>query len=190
MGVAHGLSRGGAMAGSYRLGERVADPVAAARPRPIGGERPSAAELQAARLEIEITEGVLLHNTIDALRTLAELKDIGIRIVIDDFGTGFSSFSYLQEFPLDKLKIDRSFIASLYDDNCAIVRAIIGLGRSLGMDTCAEGLETEEQVSLLRREGCHQAQGFKFGRAMPPAMIDRLIAKANRVRPPRLRAVG
>jgi EAL domain-containing protein (putative c-di-GMP-specific phosphodiesterase class I) len=150
----------------------------------------SAAELQADRLEIEITEGVLFQNTVETLRTLAQLKAIGIRIAMDDFGTGYSSLSYLQKFPLDKLKIDRSFIASLYDDNCAIVRAIVGLGRSLGMETCAEGVETEEQVSLLRREGCHQAQGFKFGRAMPPAMIDRLVAETDRVRPPRLRAVG
>lgn len=150
----------------------------------------AAAQLRADRLEIEITEGVLIRNTSDALKTLARLKEIGVRIAMDDFGTGYSSLSYLQKFPLDKIKIDRSFVATLCEDNSAIVRAIIGLGQSLGMQTCAEGVETAEQARLLRREGCEQAQGFMYGHAMEPALIDRLLDAPDRSRGHRLRAVG
>jgi predicted signal transduction protein with EAL and GGDEF domain len=150
----------------------------------------AAAQLRADRLEIEITEGVLIHNTAEALTTLAQLKAIGIKIAMDDFGTGYSSLSYLQKFPLDKIKIDRSFVASLCEDNSAIIRAIIGLGQSLGMQICAEGVETTEQAWLLRREGCEQAQGFMFGHAMQPALIDGLLAEADRGRGRRLRVVG
>ena len=109
---------------------------------------------------------------------------------MDDFGTGYSSLSYLQKFPLDKIKIDRSFVVSLCEGNCAIVRAIIGLGQNLNMQTCAEGVETAEQAGLLRREGCEQAQGFMFGRAMAPRKIDELLVESRLSRAPRLRFVG
>ncbi len=150
----------------------------------------AAAALRPDRLEIEITEGVLLHNTAEALRTIAQLKSIGVKIAMDDFGTGYSSLSYLQKFPLDKIKIDRSFVVSLCEGNCAIVRAIIGLGQNLNMQTCAEGVETAEQAGLLRREGCEQAQGFMFGRAMAPRKIDELLVESRLSRAPRLRFVG
>ena len=103
---------------------------------------------------------------------------------MDDFGTGYSSLSYLQKFPLDKIKIDRSFVATLCEDNSAIVRAIIGLGQNLGMQTCAEGVETTEQARLLRREGCEQAQGFMFGHAVEPALIDELLVGTRPVSRP------
>jgi diguanylate cyclase (GGDEF)-like protein/PAS domain S-box-containing protein len=158
----------------------------------VGAVRHALAEAQIdpSQLELEITEGVLIANTADALRTLRRLKDIGVRIAMDDFGTGYSSLSYLQKFPLDKIKIDRSFIAGLCEGNSAIVRAIIGLGQSLGMQICAEGVESAEQARLLRREGCTQAQGFLFGRAMAPELIDELLAGAAHGHGRRLRAVG
>ena len=148
------------------------------------------ARIGAEQLELEITEGVLIANTADALRTLRQLKDIGVRIAMDDFGTGYSSLSYLQKFPLDKIKIDRSFISGLGEGSSAIVRAIIGLGHSLGMQICAEGVETADQARLLRREGCKQAQGFLFGQAMEPALIDELLAGASATRKRRLSMVG
>ena len=151
----------------------------------------AAANLPPDRLEIEITEGVLIQNTAEALRTLKQLKQVGVKIAMDDFGTGYSSLSYLQKFPFDKIKIDRSFIASLHEENSSIVRAIVNLGHSLGMRTCAEGVETDEQLWLLRREGCEQAQGYLFGAAMEAGMVDRLVPAAKPAhRGPRLRAVG
>ena len=148
------------------------------------------ARIDAEQLELEITEGVLIANTADALRTLRQLKDIGVRIAMDDFGTGYSSLSYLQKFPLDKIKIDQSFISGLCEDSSAIVRAIIDLGHSLGMQICAEGVETADQARLLRREGCKQAQGFLFGQAMEPALIDELLAGTGATRNRRLSMVG
>jgi EAL domain-containing protein (putative c-di-GMP-specific phosphodiesterase class I) len=131
--------------------------------------------LEPDRLEIEITEGVLVQNAAEALKTLKRLKALGIQIAMDDFGTGYSSLSYLQRFPFDKIKIDKSFVAGLRAESGAIVRAIVGLSRSLGMQTCAEGVETVEQLDLLRREGCEQVQGYLFGRAMNAAAIDALL---------------
>jgi diguanylate cyclase (GGDEF)-like protein/PAS domain S-box-containing protein len=151
----------------------------------------AAAHLPPERLEIEITEGVLIQNTAEALRTLTQLKQVGIKIAMDDFGTGYSSLSYLQKFPFDKIKIDRSFVASLCEENSSIIRAIVNLGHSLGMHTCAEGVETKEQLWLLRREGCEQAQGYLFGAAMDADMVDLLMPAAIAgPRSPRLRAVG
>ena len=98
--------------------------------------------------------------------TLFRLKDMGVRISIDDFGTGYSSLSYLKRFPIDELKIDRSFVAGLNDDadNLAIVRTIIALGKALKLDVVAEGVETEAQLEFLRAMGCDRAQGFLLGR--------------------------
>lgn len=117
------------------------------------------------RLELEITEGVMLRNRNAALATLYRLKAIGVRVVMDDFGTGYSSLSNLQAFPFDKIKIDGSFVSSMGCDQAArsIIRAIVGLGRSLNLPVVAEGVETEAQRRMVLEEGCPQAQGYLFG---------------------------
>ncbi len=137
-----------------------------------------ASGLQPDRLELEITEGVLLQNTEAAMATLRELKELGVRIAMDDFGTGYSSLGYLQKFPFDKIKIDKSFVSALETraDADAIVRAVVGLGHSLGMQTCAEGVETAQQLTILRAEGCDEVQGYYFGKPMPAAEFQRMYA--------------
>jgi EAL domain-containing protein (putative c-di-GMP-specific phosphodiesterase class I) len=130
------------------------------------------------RLELEITEGVLLvaHDT--TLAVLHQLRSLGVRIAMDDFGTGYSSLSYLRSFPFDKIKIDRSFIQNMAQDesSSAIVRAVIGLSARLGMATTAEGVETAKQLDDVSAEGCTEVQGFYFSHAKPAsevlAMID------------------
>jgi diguanylate cyclase (GGDEF)-like protein len=121
------------------------------------------------RLELEITESVLLQKNVNNLSALHQLKSLGVSIVLDDFGTGYSSLSYLRMFPFDKIKIDRSFVGELSNraDCAAIVCAITGLGRGLGIVTTAEGVETEEQLGLLRAAGVDQVQGFLLGRPRP-----------------------
>jgi diguanylate cyclase (GGDEF)-like protein len=129
-----------------------------------------ASGLLAGRLEMEITEGLLLSRTERTMRQLADLKALGVRIAMDDFGTGYSSLSYLWKFPFDKLKIDQSFVGALQgeDDHLAsVIRTIVALGRSLGMTITAEGVETEAQAEFLRRVGCDELQGFHLGRPMP-----------------------
>jgi diguanylate cyclase (GGDEF)-like protein/PAS domain S-box-containing protein len=132
------------------------------------------------RLELEITESVLLHEVQAALLTLMQLKELGVRITIGDFGTGDCSLSYLQKFRFDKLKIDRSFVRHLDagSDSGAIVRAVVGLGRSLGMETCAEGVERADQLTLLQGEGCDQVQGFLFSQPLPAAAVAAFIERA------------
>lgn len=121
--------------------------------------------LNAWRLELEITESVLLRNRSATIAILRDLKALGVNIVMDDFGTGYSSLSNLRSFPFDKIKIDRSFVSSVADDDAArsIIRAIVGLGRSLHMPVVAEGIETDEQRRMVLEEGCPQAQGYLFG---------------------------
>ncbi|MBZ8133192.1 bifunctional diguanylate cyclase/phosphodiesterase [Afifella sp. IM 167] len=133
--------------------------------------------LQPGRLELEITESVLLHGSASNLAVLKELKDLGIRISMDDFGTGYSSLSYLQKFPFDKLKIDQSFVRELSDrpEAMAIIRAVTGLGRSLRMLTTAEGVETPEQLEKLRREGCNEVQGYLFSKPRPAHELAMLL---------------
>jgi EAL domain-containing protein (putative c-di-GMP-specific phosphodiesterase class I) len=123
------------------------------------------------RLELEITESVLLQDSDATLATLHRLRDLGVAIAMDDFGTGYSSLSYLRKFPFDKIKIDQSFIRDLADggDSLAIVRAVTGLGSSLGIATIAEGVETAEQFKRLKAEGCTAVQGFYFGAPKPAA---------------------
>jgi predicted signal transduction protein with EAL and GGDEF domain len=125
------------------------------------------------RLELEITESLLLRDVEATLMTLQDLKALGVRISMDDFGTGYSSLGNLRSFPFDKIKIDRSFVKDLgrNADSTAIVRAVLGLGRSLGIATCAEGVESEEQLARLRNEGCREVQGFLYGGARPAAEI-------------------
>ena len=126
------------------------------------------------RLELEITESVLLHGSEKNIGTLHELHGLGVSIALDDFGTGYSSLSYLRTFPFDKIKIDRSFVSEMSQvDVCAaIVCAVANLGRSLGIVTTGEGVETEVQFDLLRAAGCTQAQGYLFGRPCPVAELD------------------
>ena len=125
------------------------------------------------RLELEITETVLMEDPQRAINLLTRLKDRGIRIAIDDFGTGYSSLSYLRSFPIDRLKIDRSFVTTSLTDpsGAAIVTAIISLARSLGITTIAEGVETEDQRQFLLQQGCDELQGFLMGRPMPNEAI-------------------
>jgi EAL domain-containing protein (putative c-di-GMP-specific phosphodiesterase class I) len=130
--------------------------------------------VEASRLELEITESLLLQNRDTTRTTLHQLRDLGVGIALDDFGTGFSSLSYLRSFPFDKIKLDQSFIAGLSDANeeaLAIVRAVAGLGAGLGVSTTAEGVETQAQFEIARREGFTEAQGFWIGRSMNGAAI-------------------
>jgi EAL domain-containing protein (putative c-di-GMP-specific phosphodiesterase class I) len=140
-----------------------------------------ASGLPALRLELEITESVLLQNSEATLSVLHELRAFGVRISLDDFGTGYSSLSYLRSFPFDKIKIDRSFVTELAtrEDSMAIVRAVTGLGKSLGIVTTAEGVETDAQFDLLRQEGCTQAQGYLFSPPRPAAEVETMLTKAR-----------
>ncbi|MDF3935508.1 bifunctional diguanylate cyclase/phosphodiesterase [Pseudomonas citronellolis] len=128
------------------------------------------------RLQLEITENFLMHQTDDALRTLHALKRLGVQLAIDDFGTGYSSLSYLKQLPLDILKIDQSFVHGLPDDahDVAIARAIIALGRSMGLTIIAEGVEREEQERFLAEEGCDHVQGYALS---PPLPADQFAAR-------------
>ncbi|ABE37399.1 diguanylate cyclase/phosphodiesterase [Rhodopseudomonas palustris BisB5] len=129
------------------------------------------------RLEIEITETLLLEKSSQVIATLHALRALGVRISMDDFGTGYSSLSYLRSFPFDKIKIDQSFVRDLCNNReaQAIVRAIISLGMGLGVTITAEGVETEAELSWLRAEGCHEAQGFLFSAARPNEEIKGLL---------------
>jgi diguanylate cyclase (GGDEF)-like protein len=129
--------------------------------------------LTAARLELEVTESVLLQKSEGNLAALHAIKRLGASIVLDDFGTGYSSLGYLQMFPFDKIKIDRSFVQELASrsDCAAIVCAITGLARSLNIVTTAEGVETEEQYALVRAAGCNLVQGYLFGKPVPAAAL-------------------
>ena len=129
------------------------------------------------RLELEITETLLLDKSDQVLATLHALRALGVRISMDDFGTGYSSLSYLRSFPFDKIKIDQSFVRDLDSnhDGQAIVRSIISLGKGLGVTITAEGVETEAELSCLRAEGCHEGQGFLFSRARSNAEITQLL---------------
>jgi diguanylate cyclase (GGDEF)-like protein len=131
------------------------------------------------RLEVEITESVLLERTTKNVTTLARLREIGVRVSLDDFGTGFSSLSYLRSYPFDKIKVDRSFVSDLSKDDRSrmIISAITGLGARFGMSTTAEGVETEEQFEWLRNEGCDEVQGWLFSKAVPAAEVPALLAK-------------
>ncbi|WP_206454140.1 putative bifunctional diguanylate cyclase/phosphodiesterase, partial [Aurantimonas marina] len=137
--------------------------------------------MDAGRLELEITEGVLLQDTDATIAILTALKELGVKIAMDDFGTGYSSLSYLRRFPFDKIKIDRSFIADIGRDKDAdsIINAVISLGRALGMKSNAEGVETIEQADLLRAQGCEEVQGFYFGRPMAAEQIGALVHSAR-----------
>jgi diguanylate cyclase (GGDEF)-like protein len=133
------------------------------------------------RLELEITESVLLDARGTALSMLQQLREIGVRVSLDDFGTGYSSLGYLRSFPFDKIKIDQSFVRSTSDDvvGRAIVRVIASLGQSLGMATVAEGVETEEQMARVVSEGCTDIQGYLISRPIPPDQINGFLLARN-----------
>jgi diguanylate cyclase (GGDEF)-like protein len=132
------------------------------------------------RLVLEMTEGVLIDNPDETTARLQELRALGVRLALDDFGSGYSSLSYLQKLPFDKLKVDRSFVVALDQsaNGGVIIQAIVTLGRALGMGVVIEGVETEEQRVLLRLAGCNEMQGYLFAKPAPRDEIDRLLAKA------------
>lgn len=138
--------------------------------------------LPAGRLEVEITESLLVQNDGTTLDTLNHLKAMGVGIAVDDFGTGYSSLSYLKRFPLDRLKIDQSFVRDLTvdRDDQAIASAIVNLGHSMGMVVIAEGVEAEAQMRILRSLGCDEAQGYYFAKPMPATELEQFLRVANR----------
>jgi EAL domain-containing protein (putative c-di-GMP-specific phosphodiesterase class I) len=127
------------------------------------------------RLELEVTESLLISDPDIALHTLRRLKALGVSIGMDDFGTGYSSLSTLQSFPFDKIKIDRSFVDKLDKQrkSASIIRAVLALGRSLEIPVLAEGIGTKAHLDFLRKEGCDEAQGYFLGRPMPVGLISR-----------------
>jgi diguanylate cyclase (GGDEF)-like protein len=142
----------------------------------------AASGLPATRLEIEITERVLLQDQESTLATLHELRSLGVRIAMDDFGTGYSSLTYLQCFPFDKIKIDRSFVKNIVENSGSlnIVRAMASLASGLGMKATAEGVETREQLDCITAEGCTEMQGFLFSQPLSAAEIERLFFPGHR----------
>jgi EAL domain-containing protein (putative c-di-GMP-specific phosphodiesterase class I) len=133
----------------------------------------------ASRLELEITEGILIDNPEFALLRLAQWKELGVRIALDDFGTGYSSLNYLSRLPVDRLKIDRSLIQRVVTDSktAAIVRTLISLGDDLGFSVLAEGVETEAQFEWLLRMGCRQMQGYLLSRPVSEGQVEMLLAR-------------
>jgi diguanylate cyclase (GGDEF)-like protein/PAS domain S-box-containing protein len=140
--------------------------------------------LASARLELEITETAVIQDPEAARAVLRQLKDFGVSIALDDFGTGYSSLSYVREFPFDRIKIDRTFVRDLCQrpDSIAIVRAITGLCSSLGIATTAEGVETDEQLAILRAERCNEVQGYLFSRPCPAGDIPELLKSFAKTR--------
>src|ERR1700682_5685556 len=144
----------------------------------------AASGLHPTRLEIEITETVLLHNKETTLAVLHQLRSLGIRIAMDDFGTGFSSLTHLQCFPFDKIKIDRSFVKDITENSGSlnIVRAVAALANGMGMTATAEGVETREQLDRITAEGCTEMQGFLFSRPLPECELARTFFSGSGVR--------
>jgi EAL domain-containing protein (putative c-di-GMP-specific phosphodiesterase class I) len=133
-------------------------------------------------LELEITESMVMHNPDQVVDMLKNMEKMGIKTSLDDFGTGYSSLSYLKRFPIYKLKVDQSFVRGLPgdEDDAAITRAIIGMGKSLGLRVIAEGVETREQLEFLRAEGCDEIQGYLFSKPIPPEEFEKLLDKDHR----------
>ncbi|WJI39724.1 MULTISPECIES: EAL domain-containing protein [Mesorhizobium] len=175
------LRKACAAAAGWPPGLRIAVNVSAVQLRSDGFARSVISALAfsgvpAGQLELEITETVLMDESKAVLKALRQLRDLGIRIALDDFGTGYSSLGYLRRFPVDKIKIDRSFIRDIGNrDTAAIVRTIIGLGTELGIVVTAEGVETELQLDMLRDNGCTEAQGYLIGVPSKAADIQRLL---------------
>jgi EAL domain-containing protein (putative c-di-GMP-specific phosphodiesterase class I) len=145
-------------------------------------DRLAAASIPPQLLQVEVTETVFLGRSADCVeKALRALHAAGIRIALDDFGTGYASLSHLKQFPVDLLKIDRSFINDLDadEDAGAIVRAVINMARSLGLQSVAEGVETQSQAIRLRADGCDQAQGFLYSRGVPASAVPDLLRRFN-----------
>ena len=135
--------------------------------------------LDPATLTLEITETVLMRKPDTTAHLLTELKGLGVRIAVDDFGTGYSSLAYLRQFPVDSLKIDRTFITglALSSEAHALTHTLIQLGKAMGLETLAEGVEERDQVRALQLEGCDLAQGFLFARPLTPAALEQFLAE-------------
>ena len=144
----------------------------------------AASGLPPERLELEITETILLQDNEATLGMLYQLRELGVMIAMDDFGTGYSSLSYLQSFPFDRIKIDRSFVKDIGDGvgSINIVRAVVAMAKGLGMATTAEGVETQEQRDSVQSEGCTEMQGFLFSKALPAEEIAKLYLERRRPR--------
>jgi EAL domain-containing protein (putative c-di-GMP-specific phosphodiesterase class I) len=133
-------------------------------------------------LELEVTESQLMDHPEEALDALTQLKNLGVRLSIDDFGTGYSSLSHLQKFPVDYIKIDRSFLGEVgHDGQLVITRAIIALGHNLKLKVVAEGVETREQIAFLRKHDCDQMQGYYFSPALSRETLQDMVAKDARL---------
>jgi EAL domain-containing protein (putative c-di-GMP-specific phosphodiesterase class I) len=137
-----------------------------------------AAELEPRFLEVELTETAVMSNAEESIYILESLSRLGVLISVDDFGTGYSSMSYLRRFPIDKLKIDRTFVKEMTSrpEDASIVRAMVSLAHSLNLKVVAEGVETGDQLALLQQLGCDQYQGFHFSKALPATEFERLIS--------------
>ena len=144
----------------------------------------AASRLPPHRLELEITETTLMQESEATLGMLYQLRALGVRIALDDFGTGYSSLSHLQSFPFDRIKIDRSFIKDIDGPGSLnIVRAVAALAKGLGMETTAEGVETQQQLEAVKLEGCTEMQGYLFSRARPAHEIEQLYFPERREEP-------
>ncbi len=137
--------------------------------------------LPATRLEFEVTENLMLEDTGSVLDQIQEIKQLGCRISLDDFGIGYSSLSYIRQYPFDKIKIDKSLVLDLAErsDSMAIVRAVTGLCGSLGIESTVEGVETQQQLEILRHKNVGSVQGYLISRPCPADQIETLIALAN-----------
>jgi EAL domain-containing protein (putative c-di-GMP-specific phosphodiesterase class I) len=135
----------------------------------------------AKNIEIEITENILMQDNEETISTLKRIKGLSLRIALDDFGTGYSSLNYLMSFPVDTIKIDRSFVMNCTskNKNLVIIKAIIAMGHSLGKKIVAEGIETEEQYHLMKKLGCDEAQGYYFKRPVPKDEFAKLLARGT-----------
>ena len=131
-------------------------------------------------LQLEVTESMVMRNVLRAIKVLDAIQSRGIRLAIDDFGTGYSSMSLMKQFPIDTIKIDRSFVRDLPKDSedQAIAQAIISMGKALGMTVIAEGVETVEQETFLRSHACDEMQGFLFSKPVPPQELAKLLRSA------------
>ena len=137
------------------------------------------AGLESHHLELELTESVLMQHVESTAATLKALKDMGATLAIDDFGTGYSSLSYLRRFPIDALKLDRSFVQEITSDtsDAIIISAVINMGKSLKQRVIAEGVETVNQLAFLQAHGCDEGQGYYFSRPMVPQQFAKLLEK-------------
>ena len=138
-------------------------------------------DIDPSNLELELTESVIMQDTDNTMQSLADLNDLGVRLAIDDFGTGYSSLSYLHRLPVQRLKIDRSFVSNLphAPDSAMIVQSIMLLGRNLGKQIIAEGIETKEQKDFLQKAGCKEGQGYLFGKPMTHTEFTKLLRQGR-----------